>query len=45
MSKRVIVIGAGGHGRSVAEAILVLGRDELVGFVDDGADANAKVWA
>lgn len=44
MSKRVIVIGAGGHGRSVAEAILLLGRDELVGFVDDGADANAKVW-
>ena len=44
MSKRVIVIGAGGHGRSVAEAILLLGRDELVGFVDDGADADAKVW-
>ena len=44
MSKRVIVIGAGGHGRSVAEAILLLGRDELVGFVDDGADPNAKVW-
>lgn len=44
MSKRVIVIGAGGHGRSVAEAVLLLGRDELVGFVDDGANANAKVW-
>ena len=45
MSKRVIVIGAGGHGRSMAEAILLLGRDELVGFVDDRADANAKVWS
>lgn len=45
MSKRVIVIGAGGHGRSVAEAILLLGRDELVGFVDDGEDANATVWS
>lgn len=45
MSKRVIVIGAGGHGRSVAEAVLLLGRDALVGFVDDGADANAKVWS
>lgn len=45
MSRRVIVIGAGGHGRSVAEAILLLGRDELVGFVDDGADATAKVWS
>lgn len=44
MSKRVIVIGAGGHGRSVAEAILLLGRDELVGFVDDGADVSSKVW-
>lgn len=44
MSKRVIVIGAGGHGRSVAEAILLLGRDEIVGFVDDDADANSKVW-
>lgn len=44
MSKRVIVIGAGGHGRSVAEAILLLGRDAFVGFVDDGADANTKVW-
>lgn len=44
MSKRVIVIGAGGHGRSVAEAILLLGRDKLIGFVDDGADPNAKVW-
>jgi len=44
MSKRVIVIGAGGHGRSVAEVILLLGRDELAGFVDDGADLNAKVW-
>lgn len=44
MSKRIVLIGAGGHGRSVAEAILLLGQDELVGFVDDGGDANAKVW-
>lgn len=45
MSKRVIVIGAGGHGRSMAEAILLLGRDELIGFVDDGADADSRVWS
>ena len=45
MKKRVIVIGAGGHGRSVAEAILLIGRDELVGFVDDGADADSEVWS
>ena len=44
MSKRVIVIGAGGHGRSVAEAILLLGKDKLVGFFDDGSAANARVW-
>ncbi|KAI5914811.1 acetyltransferase [Thauera sp. 2A1] len=45
MSKRIIVIGAGGHGRSVAEVIMLLGRDRLVGFVDDGADADSKVWS
>ena len=44
MSKRVVVIGAGGHGRSVAEAILLLGRDELVGFVDDGAAPDSRIW-
>lgn len=44
MSKRVIVIGAGGHGRSIAEAILMLGRDKLVGFVDDRANPDARVW-
>ena len=45
MSKRVIVIVADGHGRSVAEEILLLGRDELIGFIDDGEDASAKVWS
>ena len=44
MGKRIIVVGAGGHGRSVAEAILLRGMDTLVGFVDDGADTGATVW-
>ena len=34
MSRQVIVIGAGGHGRVVAEAIKAAG-DEFVGFLDD----------
>lgn len=37
--------GAGGHGRSAVEVILLLGRNELIGLVDDGAEANAKVWS
>ncbi|BEP66677.1 MULTISPECIES: acetyltransferase [unclassified Variovorax] len=37
MKKRLLIIGAGGHGRSVAEAVL-LGRDyALTAFLDDAA--------
>jgi FlaA1/EpsC-like NDP-sugar epimerase len=35
--KRLLIVGAGGHGRSVAEAVLAAGKYELVGFVDDSA--------
>ncbi len=42
---RLLVVGAGGHGRSVAEAVLVSGDFELVGFLDDGAFARGgDVW-
>lgn len=42
---RLLVVGAGGHGRSVAEAVLMSGDFELVGFLDDGAFARgADVW-
>ena len=37
---RLLVVGAGGHGRSVAEAVLMSGDFEMVGFLDDGAFAR-----
>lgn len=33
--QKLLVIGAGGHGCSVAECVLASGRYELVGFLDD----------
>ncbi len=42
---RLLVVGAGGHGRSVAEAVLMSGDFDLVGFLDDGAFASGRdVW-
>jgi sugar O-acyltransferase (sialic acid O-acetyltransferase NeuD family) len=42
---RLLIVGAGGHGRSVAEAVLMAGEYTLVGFLDDGAFAQgAEVW-
>ncbi len=42
---RLLVVGAGGHGRSVAEAVLMSGDFDLVGFLDDGAFTNGvDVW-
>jgi sugar O-acyltransferase (sialic acid O-acetyltransferase NeuD family) len=41
MAQRLVVVGAGGHGREVwdtARAVILAGEDiELVGFVDDGS--------
>ncbi|WP_255408653.1 acetyltransferase [Limnohabitans sp. G3-2] len=38
-------MGAGGHGRSVAEAVLMADHFSLVGFADDGAFAAGEdVW-
>ena len=42
--KRLLIVGAGGHGHSVAEAVLAAGKYELVGFVDDAAPALQQVW-
>ncbi len=44
MMKRLLIVGAGGHGRSVAEAALTAGQYELVGFVDDAALGLRQVW-
>ena len=40
--KRVIIVGAGGHGRAVAEALLASGEGEVAGFVDD--TLVGRVW-
>lgn len=42
--RRLLIIGAGGHGRSVAEAVLLANEYELVGFVDDSWPDNSAVW-
>ena len=42
MNKKVVIIGAGGHGRVVADTVEVCG-DTVAGFLDDGTTANDKV--
>jgi sugar O-acyltransferase (sialic acid O-acetyltransferase NeuD family) len=42
--RRLLIIGAGGHGRSVAEAALAGGTYDLVGFVDDAWPALSTIW-
>ncbi len=43
MNKKVVIIGAGGHGRVVADTVRACG-DTVVGFLDDGlADGGLNV--
>lgn len=42
--RRLLIVGAGGHGRSVAEAVLAGQSHELAGFVDDAAPGLTDVW-
>lgn len=42
--KRLLIVGAGGHGRSVAEAALASGDFDTLGFIDDAADKVSQVW-
>ena len=42
--KTLLIVGAGGHGRSVAEAALAAGEYKLMGFVDDAAPNLRQVW-
>lgn len=42
--QRLLIIGAGGHGRSVAEAFLQRGDYVLVGFLDDAVESGQHVW-
>ena len=42
MNKNVIIIGAGGHGKVIADIIIKSG-DKVVGFLDDNLEIGTKV--
>lgn len=42
MNKSVIIIGAGGHGKVIADIVLNSG-DFVIGFLDDGCNENSSV--
>lgn len=44
MTKRIVVVGAGGHGKSVADLLLLQNEYELIGFLDDAYPSALKVW-
>ena len=43
MSCRLLILGAGGHGRAVAEAAAASGTFEVIGFLDDAYPAVTAV--
>lgn len=36
-ARQVVILGAGGHGRVILDAVLAAGRDTVLGFLDDDA--------
>lgn len=42
MSKQVVIIGAGGHSKVVAD-IVIKSRDKLIGFLDDNLEEGSKI--
>lgn len=42
MNKNVIIIGAGGHAKSIADIIIKSG-DNLIGFLDDNIPVNTEI--
>ena len=42
MPEQVMVLGAGGHGKVVADAVLAAG-DTVLGFLDDSSEKRS-VW-
>ncbi|MFJ1253090.1 acetyltransferase [Cupriavidus sp. CuC1] len=42
--KRLLIVGGGGHGRSVAEALLAADQYRLAGFVDDAFPVVPHIW-
>lgn len=45
MSKKIVIVGAGGHGKSVADLLLLQNEYELIGFVDDAYPEVSDVWS
>lgn len=43
MNKKVIIIGAGGHAKVIADIILKSG-DEVLGFLDDNKEKGTKIF-
>ncbi|HEY6160313.1 MAG TPA: acetyltransferase [Bacteroidia bacterium] len=43
MKKKIVIIGAGGHGRVIADLLCLSAEYELVGFADDGLMKGAEV--
>lgn len=41
MSKQVVIIGAGGHAKVIAE-IITLNKDKIIGFLDDNRELQGK---
>ena len=41
---RLLVVGAGGHGRSVVEAAELSGQFEVVGLLDDSLPLVTVLW-
>lgn len=44
LDKRLLIVGAGGHGRALAEAVLAAEQFNIAGFVDDAAPKLTHVW-
>jgi len=42
--QKLLIVGTGGHGRSVAEAILLTDRFKIAGFLDDDYRIKTQVW-
>ena len=42
MSKKVVIIGTGGHSKVVADIIIKSG-DKLIGFLDDNLEVGSKI--
>lgn len=40
----LLIIGAGGHGKSIAEAVLLANSYRIAGFLDDDYNAKKNVW-